>query len=121
MKQLKEFVDGVPDKNNIKIITCALMGHGVNMKQEAEGDWSVYWHLDIIVYNNDYMYMILWLSSIDLQDLIFRIKFSDGDFVRMLNFIHPILDSSKFRGIPKADFLNKAYTLISHNYELYIT
>ena len=42
VKKIKEFVDGAPDKNNIKIITCALMGHGRNMKQEiAEGDWSV--------------------------------------------------------------------------------
>ena len=42
VNKIKKFVDDAPDKNNIKIITFALMGHGRNMKQEiAEGDWSV--------------------------------------------------------------------------------
>ena len=43
VEKLKEFIMNVPEKNNIKIITCALMGHGLNMSQEkVEGDWSVY-------------------------------------------------------------------------------
>ena len=45
VEKIKKFVDDTPDENNIKIITCALMGHGQNMKQEiAEGDWLVHWY-----------------------------------------------------------------------------
>lgn len=41
IQALKDFVQNSPDfPNDIKIITCALMGHGVNMKTEmAEADW----------------------------------------------------------------------------------
>ena len=40
MQKLKKIVEEFPEENNVKIITCALMGHGLNMRQEnAEGDW----------------------------------------------------------------------------------
>ena len=41
IQALEDFVRKSPDfPNDIKIITCALMGHGVNMKTEmAEADW----------------------------------------------------------------------------------
>ena len=41
VQQLKKFVEESPEYgNNVKIITCALMGHGNNVKME-EGDWLV--------------------------------------------------------------------------------
>ena len=42
VKEIINFVD-TTDRNNVKIITCALMGHGRYMKPEiAEGDWWVH-------------------------------------------------------------------------------
>ena len=41
IEALRDFVLNSPDyPNDIKIITCAIMGHGTNMTSEIEeGDW----------------------------------------------------------------------------------
>ena len=42
LKKIEEFV-AATDRKNVKIIACAVMGHGRNIKQEiAEGDWLVH-------------------------------------------------------------------------------
>ena len=41
VKALKDFVEDYPEyPNDVKIITCALMGHGTSLETEMhEGDW----------------------------------------------------------------------------------
>ena len=40
IQALKDFVDDLEYPNNIRIITCALMGHGTSMDTEMiDGDW----------------------------------------------------------------------------------
>ena len=49
IEKLEKFVEDCPNENNVKIITCALMGHGLNMRQEnAEGDWCVKYISNIV-------------------------------------------------------------------------
>ena len=92
--RLKKFVEDCAIENNVKIITCALMGHGLNMRQEnAEGDW---WEKEPILALN-----LIW-SIFDFRLMVeFRIQFSDNESIRMINLIQPIVDCEKFKGIPK--------------------
>ena len=40
-------------------------------------------------------------TEIDLETFVFRIKFSDGSEIQMMNLLQPILLEEKFKSIPK--------------------